>query len=235
VIKFTPFSKITDENKNDGIACGVYLLFRRGAYETIGGHEPVKNTILEDFAFGRLIKERGFRLGLMDGRGVIAARQYIGLNHLWNGWSKNYFGLIKGSLGGYFRAITSFQNTGPIPILIALSVFVDHPSSFELCVRLAPLSIVLVTAVVTNILLGINPLYAPLNLTLGCLFAVAIQINIIYSFFIRKELKVVGRIYSRGDLSGTPAAKPVSVPAEKFEFILPLQTLSNRGERDRKD
>ena len=65
-------------NKNPifSSAFGQYLLFRKGAYFSIGGHESIKDDILDDFELGRSITREGFNLKVFDGTDRISTFSY---------------------------------------------------------------------------------------------------------------------------------------------------------------
>jgi hypothetical protein len=88
--------KVNDPSERDAIASGQFMLMRRETYESIGGHEAVKNEIVEDQAIAELAKWSGHRLVLADGRSVIQTRMYTSLTSMWEGWTKNiYLGLSR--------------------------------------------------------------------------------------------------------------------------------------------
>ena len=73
----------------DGIANGQYLLFQRVAYEAIGGHEAVRDEVVEDLVLAQLVKRAGLRLRIRGAQDDLATRMYRSLGHLVEGWSKN--------------------------------------------------------------------------------------------------------------------------------------------------
>lgn len=77
------------------IANGQFLLFRRSTYEAIGGHEAVKDQIVEDVALAQQVKRAGLALRLRAAEEGLATRMYRSLGELVAGWSKN---LLMGGL-----------------------------------------------------------------------------------------------------------------------------------------
>lgn len=73
------------------MAVGPFMLFRRSAYDKIGGHESVKYSILEDVNIAKKIKEAGLRLVVADGLSLCSVRMYRNFKEIWNGFSKNIF------------------------------------------------------------------------------------------------------------------------------------------------
>ena len=75
-----------------GAANGQYMLFRRDAYDAIGGHEAVREHLVEDVGLGRLVAARtaeGMRLINCDGSGLVQCRMYESLPQVWEGFTKN--------------------------------------------------------------------------------------------------------------------------------------------------
>jgi len=75
-----------------GAANGQFLLFLRMTYDRIGGHEKLKNHLVEDVAFGRRIAAgtgEGMRLINADGMELLRCRMYSNAAEVWEGFSKN--------------------------------------------------------------------------------------------------------------------------------------------------
>lgn len=75
-----------------GAANGQFMMFRRDAYETIGGHAAVRDHLVEDVALGRLVAARtgeGLRLINCDGSRLVHCRMYTSFLEVWEGFTKN--------------------------------------------------------------------------------------------------------------------------------------------------
>jgi chlorobactene glucosyltransferase len=70
---------------------GYFMLFRRQAYEKIGGHAAVRKHAVDDIALGRRIVAHGLRWRLADGGSHIRCRMYRNLREVFEGFSKNLF------------------------------------------------------------------------------------------------------------------------------------------------
>jgi chlorobactene glucosyltransferase len=68
---------------------GQFLLFRKTAYEAVGGFEEVRSNYADDLAITREIKRGGYRWRLMDGTGLVRCRMYHGFREAYHGVSKN--------------------------------------------------------------------------------------------------------------------------------------------------
>lgn len=92
-VGFSP-RKVNDPKRKDAIANGQFILIRRSVYEAIGGHESVKDQIVEDKAISEQVKWNGYRLIVADGMQMSRTRMYTSLPEMWEGWTKNiYLGL----------------------------------------------------------------------------------------------------------------------------------------------
>ena len=92
-VGFSPH-KVNDPNRKDAIANGQFILIKRTIYDAIGGHESVKDQIVEDKAIAERVKWNGYRLIVADGMRITRTRMYTSLSEMWEGWTKNiYLGL----------------------------------------------------------------------------------------------------------------------------------------------
>jgi chlorobactene glucosyltransferase len=92
-VGFSP-RKVNDPTTRDAIANGQFIFIHREVYDAIGGHEAVKDQIVEDKALSEKVKWGGHRLVVADGREIAQTRMYTDLPSMWEGWTKNiYLGL----------------------------------------------------------------------------------------------------------------------------------------------
>ncbi len=75
-------------------ANGQWIAFTRSGYDRIGGHKAVKNQIVEDTELARLAKKLGEKVITASGRDAVMGRMYGSWPEVWNGFSKNAFGLM---------------------------------------------------------------------------------------------------------------------------------------------
>ena len=80
-----------------GAANGQCMLWRRSAYDKIGGHEAVANNVLDDVSQARLVKQADLRLRMADGNGLVQCRMY-------DSWPAVRDGFAKNILAGYGSA-----------------------------------------------------------------------------------------------------------------------------------
>ncbi len=97
-----PIEAANDPASDVAFAAGPFMLFRRSAYEEIGGHFGMAAEVVEDLALARLIKQRGFRLRYLLGLDAVDLRMYVDLASLWEGWTKNW---LLGLDGDFTKAL----------------------------------------------------------------------------------------------------------------------------------
>jgi chlorobactene glucosyltransferase len=96
-LHFTSFTLLpyylAETLKSPAFAMGVgpFLLFRRCAYESIGGHEALKNTLVEDVGLAKNIKRSGYKVVVNKGLDIYSCRMYQSFREIWEGFSKNIF------------------------------------------------------------------------------------------------------------------------------------------------
>ena len=82
---------VNDDRRRNAIGNGQYMLFRRDAYEKVGGHTGVHDKIIEDYSLARLLKRAGMRLRFVTAQDVLGVRMYSSLGEIWRGWRKNFY------------------------------------------------------------------------------------------------------------------------------------------------
>lgn len=107
LVAFFPFFLLPMKQITEGrnplfcMAFGPFMLFRASTYRAIGGHEAVRQQITEDMALGRLVKQHGGRVLLLDGTRVVAVRFYHNLGEIWRGLAKSAYGALDVPLVGW--------------------------------------------------------------------------------------------------------------------------------------
>ncbi|MEO0396108.1 MAG: glycosyltransferase family 2 protein [Cyanobacteria bacterium P01_A01_bin.137] len=95
------FEAVNDPtDKATAFAAGPFMLFRRSAYEQIGGHRAVATETVEDVELAKLVKSSGLTLRYLLSTNLIRVRMYRSFASLWEGWTKNYYEGGGRNLGG---------------------------------------------------------------------------------------------------------------------------------------
>jgi chlorobactene glucosyltransferase len=119
-------------------AHGHWIAFTRAAYTRLGGHAAVRGEIVEDVELSRLAKSKGEKFLTACGKGEVFGRMYGSFQEIWEGYSKNLFGLVR------------FQ-TIPFFIILALFVVIHLVPYFLVC--FAPFAKWMAAAIAMNVAL----------------------------------------------------------------------------------
>ena len=109
------------------IANGQYILFRREAYEALGGHEAVKDAVVEDLRLAQILVRDGWRFRIRRAEDALATRMYRSLGELVAGWSKN---VVLGGLQTLPRWLRPV--TPPAMLLVGVTLWLAPPVAFGL-------------------------------------------------------------------------------------------------------
>lgn len=136
------FARINNPALPDAAANGQFILVRRDAYEKSGGYEAIPGVVLEDVALARNVKHAGFRIYFASGKGIASTRMYRNFTALWQGWTKNLYGLLGGALA---KAAREIALTFPwvFVVLLLCGVFAHGRGARGLLLALAAMALVL--------------------------------------------------------------------------------------------
>jgi len=84
-----PPHRVRDQKSGIAAANGQYILVRRSAYESVGGHAAIATEILEDVALARRFRNAGYRIHFRYGGDAVRTRMYRNWSQLREGWTKN--------------------------------------------------------------------------------------------------------------------------------------------------
>lgn len=74
-----------------GMAHGACILAQKETYDRLGGHELVKDEILEDAMLARRWRQHGEYSVLLDGTDLVRLRMYTSFGEIWRGFQKNFY------------------------------------------------------------------------------------------------------------------------------------------------
>jgi hypothetical protein len=118
------FEEVSDPASPAAAANGQYLLIRRQAYERAGGHEAVRESILEDVELARRVKCAGGRLLFLPGARWVRTRMYGGFTQMWRGWTKNLYLLYGGNARPMFATVAELWLLDLFPTLAFIGLAV---------------------------------------------------------------------------------------------------------------
>src|SRR6185437_13133134 len=119
--------RTTDPGQAGASVNGQFLLIRRAAYFSAGGHAAVRAEISEDSALAARVKAAGYRIGLFGAGELIRTRMYSGLAALWEGLAKNVTEIFGGATATLATALGGLA-LGWGAVLVPLAVLVGAPA-----------------------------------------------------------------------------------------------------------
>ena len=195
IASLTRFKNVNDPDHRSAMGFGAFLMFRRSAYEKIGGHEAGKSDVLEDVLIAKRAKRAGLKLFVADAKQLFSIRMYFGLKEIWFGWEKNMFLAMKKSVlkATYNVAVVLGFVFTPY-IILAINIFEQIG---WLWIGMAVIGVVLVSAAAYKTcdemeLHRNNAVLFPM----GALVMAAIMANSMFHTLVRKKTKWRGRVYS---------------------------------------
>ena len=196
------FSQINDPERPESLANGQFMLFKKAAYDEIGGHGAIRDKVMDDLAFARRIKEGGHRLYLLFDDDMVRTRMYRGVGQIWKGFSKNLIEIMK-----HESTITSIAHSikflllGWMPVALPLAALCNTGScgiggadKWAFAVAMAGAIIMLITCFMAIRALRI-PAYYVLTFPLGFTMHALITLNCLFQKK-RGNIEWKGRTYS---------------------------------------
>lgn len=113
-------------------ANGQFMLFRRESYDSIRGHAAVRDSVVDDMALVRLVAKQGMKWRLYDMTDLIRCRMYRSAREVFDGLSKNLFGIFGYRLVPFLFVWTwlGMVTFGPLAV-VGLAAFGVVTSAFS--------------------------------------------------------------------------------------------------------
>jgi chlorobactene glucosyltransferase len=119
-----------------GAGGGPGNLIRREVYDAIGGHESLKDAVVDDVALARLVRRSGRRTEVALANDLISLRMYHGAREIVDGFTKNAFAV--------------FNRNYVAAIVVLLLALVTHALPYALAVTGSLLGLVTVALIVLS-------------------------------------------------------------------------------------
>ncbi len=106
--------------KSMAVANGQFFVVAKKAYENCGGHEKIKNEVLDDLALARVLLSAKYKGGVAEGGKVSTCTMYPNFSELIKGYEKSLWKAFGGVVGNIV-ALLLLISTGVFSILAALA------------------------------------------------------------------------------------------------------------------
>jgi glycosyltransferase involved in cell wall biosynthesis len=118
------FEEISDPRSSAAAANGQYLLIRREVYARVGGHQAIRDEILEDVELAKRVKAAGGKLLFLPGAEWVRTRMYRTFSEMWAGWSKNLFLLYGRSSARIFKTVAAICAADLLPQVLFIILLI---------------------------------------------------------------------------------------------------------------
>jgi hypothetical protein len=88
LMRMYPIERVDHPERPRPFANGQFMLFRREAYERIGGHAAVREALLEDIAFAQRVSDEGGAVALMSAGSLLIVSMYETFGAFRRGWRR---------------------------------------------------------------------------------------------------------------------------------------------------
>jgi len=181
-----------------GVGGGTGILVRRDAWARIGGHAALRDAVVDDIALVRQLRAAGFRTAVVDARDAVAVRMYRGGREVVEGFTKNVYYAIGGSVP---KALAAMAITTAIYAMPAVCVAVGLLDGWTSAASIgaATIAIVLLTRLLVLREFGGRIDNALLGLPLMLFGWLWIGLRSTWRVGVRGRLEWRGREYDAGD------------------------------------
>lgn len=170
LLAFLPLKLVHSSSTSAFVAAnGQFMLWRKEDYLKIGGHQKVKDKIVEDMALARLAKQNHFKVKTLLGGNLVSCRMYDSFNDAYNGFQKNFYAGFSINALLFVLMIILLAIIFTSPIFLGLSVSGIIALSLIVIIRLS-ISVISKQNLFTNLLL--HPFQMIFMLLIGILSVV---------------------------------------------------------------
>lgn len=120
------FDAVNDPASDVAFAGGPFMLFRRSAYDRIGGHRGVRDQVVEDVELAKRIKAAGLKLWVVIGEELGTLRMYRSWAALWEGWTKNLYLGCDRNFGGMVKFVILISILCVLPWGLAIALLLKY-------------------------------------------------------------------------------------------------------------
>ncbi len=100
------FLASSDRHRWMAVGGGAGNIMRRGAYEAVGGHAAIRDSVIDDVRLARAVKQGGYRCRVARADDRVRVRMYRGFREIFDGFTKNTSFVFAGGFGLVFLLAT---------------------------------------------------------------------------------------------------------------------------------
>jgi chlorobactene glucosyltransferase len=121
---------LNDPSRPVAAGVGAFSMVRREIYDAIGGHEAVRNEVIDDMALAVMIKRHGGRLLLVRDARAVHLRMYDSLASLMAGFEKNTYTALGANWRSLVIVLVIYGVLHMLPFLLIIAGLIGaaHPA-----------------------------------------------------------------------------------------------------------
>ena len=124
LLSFLPLVQVFKSRRKSLLAAiGQFIMFKRDIYFSLGGHESVKDKIVEDMEIAAAAKSNSYKVLSALGHDAVNCRMYDGFDDAYNGFVKNFFPGFKTSPIRFILIISFIVLVYLLPIILSFFYF----------------------------------------------------------------------------------------------------------------
>lgn len=116
LLRIYPPDRVNNDARPRSFANGQFMLFRASSYRDIGGHESVKDRLLEDLAFAELVHRHEGRIRVVTAGDMVKTSMYESLDDLLRGWKRILMESSKRNISRIATNLVLLLGSGLAPI-----------------------------------------------------------------------------------------------------------------------
>ena len=175
---------------------GQFFLFKRDAYQKMGGHQSVKAEILEDIHLSKQIKRAGFKYMIFDGSDNVFCRMYKNLAEVMQGFSKFIYSAFNYNVLTEAAAMTAFSIFFLFPfMLLPAGIIIFHWPGFLIMLNLIQILIIFIIKIVLAVRFK-NRILDVIFMPVSICYMLVIAVNSYLQAKFKKGVVWKGRTYS---------------------------------------
>ena len=117
LLRIYPPDRVNNMERPRSFANGQFMVFRTATYREIGGHEAVKERLLEDLAFAERMHENDRRVLVVDAGDMVRTSMYRSLGDLLLGWRRILTDASKRNVPYILRNLMLVLGSGLAPLV----------------------------------------------------------------------------------------------------------------------
>lgn len=192
-----PFEQVNNPAARTAFANGQYILIKRRCYSELGGHEGVRDELLEDVALAKKAKEKNKNIRMAYGFNLFSTRMYKNFPEIWRGW-RRIFKVLLGKRKSYYPIsliLLFLLSLFPFILIFKLSLL-SRGGLWGIIYALNILEIIFIYLSVGFMyrLSKNNPLWAIFH-PIGCLIMVGIIVDALFREIFKRPINWRGTTY----------------------------------------